>query len=168
MEQQSGAHGWDHVMLSPMPLPGQMRLWTMQAIAHGADYVSYFRWRTASYGTEMYWHGILDYDSRDNRRLKELGEIHQDTKRLNGLAGSRYQARVLLMTDWAERVGRGTRQVVWPHELSIQPGHLCRRAAYAYASGHQALERADDGGRSRRLYQHDSTLSELPPFSLAG
>jgi len=87
-------------MLSPMPLPGQMRLWTMQAIAHGADYVSYFRWRTASYGTEMYWHGILDYDSRDNRRLKELGEIHQDTKRLNGLAGSRYQARVLLMTDW--------------------------------------------------------------------
>ena len=100
MEQQSGAHGWDHVMLSPMPLPGQMRLWTMQAIAHGADYVSYFRWRTASYGTEMYWHGILDYDSRDNRRLKELGEIHQDTKRLNGLTGSRYQARVLLMTDW--------------------------------------------------------------------
>lgn len=100
MEQQSGAHGWDHAMLSPMPLPGQMRLWTMQAIAHGADYVSYFRWRTASYGTEIYWHGILDYDSRDNRRLKELGEIHRDAQRLSGLAGSRYQARVLLMTDW--------------------------------------------------------------------
>ena len=43
-----------------MPRPGQMRLWTMQAIAHGADYVSYFRWRTAVFGTEIYWHGMLD------------------------------------------------------------------------------------------------------------
>lgn len=51
MEEQSGAQGWDHRMLSPMPLPGQLRQWTMQSIAHGADYVSYFRWRTAVYGT---------------------------------------------------------------------------------------------------------------------
>ena len=28
--------------------PGQMRLWAMQSIAHGADYISFFRWRTCS------------------------------------------------------------------------------------------------------------------------
>ncbi|MFR1479575.1 MAG: beta-galactosidase [Hydrogeniiclostridium mannosilyticum] len=32
---------------------GQMRLWTWQSFAHGADAVSYFRWRTAPVGTEF-------------------------------------------------------------------------------------------------------------------
>lgn len=57
MEQQSGAGGWNCRMMMPMPKPGQMRLWSLQAIAHGADFVSYFRWRTATVGTEIYWHG---------------------------------------------------------------------------------------------------------------
>lgn len=61
MEQQSGANGWNTRMEAPTPRPGQMTLWTMQSIAHGADFVSYFRWRTSTIGTEIYWHGILDY-----------------------------------------------------------------------------------------------------------
>ena len=48
MEQQSGANGWNTRMEAPTPRPGQMTLWTMQSIAHGADYVSYFRWRTCA------------------------------------------------------------------------------------------------------------------------
>ncbi len=60
MEQQSGANGWDSRMNAPTPRPGQITLWSMQSIAHGADFISYFRWRTATFGTEMYWHGILD------------------------------------------------------------------------------------------------------------
>ena len=72
MEQQSGANGWNTGMAAPPPKPGQMTLWTLQSVAHGADYVSYFRWRTCTYGTEIYWHGILDYSGRDNRRLAEV------------------------------------------------------------------------------------------------
>lgn len=72
MEQQSGANGWNTRMEAPAPKPGQMMLWAMQSIAHGADYVSFFRWRTAVMGTEIYWHGILDYDNRDNRKLSEV------------------------------------------------------------------------------------------------
>ena len=60
MEQQSGACGWNTRMEAPNPRPGQITLWTMQSVAHGADYVSYFRWRTCTMGTEIYWHGILD------------------------------------------------------------------------------------------------------------
>ena len=41
------------------PEPGQVRLWTYQALAHGAEAIIYFRWRTALFGTEQYWHGIL-------------------------------------------------------------------------------------------------------------
>ena len=59
MEQQSGANGWNTGMVAPTPKPGQMTLWTMQSVAHGADYVSYFRWRTCTYGTEIYWHGKI-------------------------------------------------------------------------------------------------------------
>ena len=100
MEQQSGANGWNSRMEAPTPKPGQMTLWTMQSIAHGADYVSYFRWRTCTMGTEIYWHGILDYSGRDNRRLSELKEIHEKTGRMACVAGSRYQAKVGLVRDY--------------------------------------------------------------------
>lgn len=101
MEQQSGANGWTGRMEAPMPRPGQMRLWTMQSVAHGADFVSYFRWRTAPVGTEIYWHGILDYDNAPNRRLAELGQINQDFERLAPLAGSQFAARVAYVRDYA-------------------------------------------------------------------
>ena len=100
MEQQSGAGGWNCRMRMPMPRPGQMRLWTLQAIAHGADFVSYFRWRTARVGTEIYWHGLLDYDSRDNRRISELKQIHADVSKLSEVAGSRVIKRVGILRDY--------------------------------------------------------------------
>ena len=117
MEQQSGANGWNTRMEAPTPRPGQMTLWTMQSIAHGADFVSYFRWRTATVGTEMYWHGILDYSGRENRRLRELRSIRQLTDKIRETAGSVYKAKVALVRDydnmwdadldrWHERVER--------------------------------------------------------------
>lgn len=100
MEQQSGANGWNTRMEAPTPRPGQITLWTMQSIAHGADYVSYFRWRTCTFGTEMYWHGILDYSGRENRRLREIHGIADKLKKLQGLAGTRYAAKVGILKDY--------------------------------------------------------------------
>lgn len=100
MEQQSGANGWNTRLEAPTPRPGQMTLWTMQSIAHGADYISYFRWRTATFGTEMYWHGILDYSGRDNRRLHEVAQIAQKTAALREVAGSRYCAKFGIVKDY--------------------------------------------------------------------
>lgn len=100
MEQQSGANGWNTRMEAPTPRPGQMTLWTMQSIAHGADYVSYFRWRTCTMGTEIYWHGILDYSGRDNRRLRELKEIYKKTEAMKEIAGSKYIATFGVIRDY--------------------------------------------------------------------
>ena len=100
MEQQSGANGWNTRMAAPTPKPGQMTLWTMQSVAHGADYVSYFRWRTCTMGTEIYWHGILDYSGRDNRRLDEIGEIHKKFQSIQEIAGARYQADAAVVKDY--------------------------------------------------------------------
>lgn len=101
MEQQSGANGWNTMMEAPAPKPGQMTLWTMQSIAHGADYISFFRWRTSTKGTEIYWHGILDYDNCDNRKLKEVKEIHDLVQKLEPVTGADYIAKVGIVKDYS-------------------------------------------------------------------
>ena len=123
MEQQSGANGWNTRMEAPTPRPGQMTLWTMQSIAHGADYVSYFRWRTSTIGTEIYWHGILDYSGRENRRIAELRQIHAALAKMQELAGSRYEAKVGLVKDYDNvfdaRVDKWHERIDWASETAI-------------------------------------------------
>ncbi len=58
--------------LHPTPKPGQLRLWAWHSVAHGADGVLFFRWRTLPYGAEYFWHGLLDYGSQSHRRLQEV------------------------------------------------------------------------------------------------
>lgn len=100
MEQQSGANGWSSWMGAPTPRPGQITLWTMQSVAHGADFISYFRWRTCTVGTEIYWHGILDYSGRDNRRLEEVKRIGHKMEQINEVAGSFYEAEIGVIKDY--------------------------------------------------------------------
>lgn len=100
MEQQSGAGSWTSRMDNPMPRPGQMTLWALQSVAHGADFISFFRWRTCTFGTEIYWHGILGYDNRDNRRMDELRDFAAKMKKLAPVCGADYVADVALVRDY--------------------------------------------------------------------
>ncbi|MBQ9765949.1 MAG: beta-galactosidase [Lachnospiraceae bacterium] len=100
MEQQSGPSGWNFRMEQPAPKPGQVRLWTLQAIAHGADFVSYFRWRTCTFGNEIYWHGLHDYDNRPNRRTAELQDTHKAIQSLQDICGKEYLAEVAILKDY--------------------------------------------------------------------
>lgn len=81
MEQQSGPCGWGKMGANPEP--GKLRLWTYQSIANGADTVVYFRWRAALFGTEQYWHGILNHDGVPNRRYEEISKTGAEIDRLN-------------------------------------------------------------------------------------
>ena len=100
MEQQSGPGGWTSCMEMPAPRPGQLRLWALQSVAHGADLVSFFRWRTALFGTEIYWHGILDYDNRDNRRASEVAALAAEFQKLDPLCGSDFCSSFALVSDY--------------------------------------------------------------------
>lgn len=100
MEQQSGANGWYNRMEGPAPRPGQLTLWAMQSVAHGADYVSFFRWRTCRISTEIYWHGILDYDNRENRRLREVKSFHDKLMKLQPVCGAENVASFALVKDY--------------------------------------------------------------------
>ena len=119
MEQQSGANGWNTRMEAPAPKPGQMMLWAMQSIAHGADFVSFFRWRTATMGTEIYWHGILDYDNRDNRKLAEVHQIWERTKVISGMAGAQYKAAFALLRDYDN---------VWDAQVDVWHKRLAKQS----------------------------------------
>ncbi len=76
MEQQSGPTGWE--ILGRTPRPGQLALWAAQSIAHGADVIVFFRWRTCAYGTEEYWHGILPHSGIPGRRYNELQKFIEE------------------------------------------------------------------------------------------
>jgi beta-galactosidase len=100
MEAQSGPAGWDTVGVTPRP--GEMRLWAYQAMAHGGDGIVFFRWRSARFGAEQYWHGILDHSGRAGRRYQEAKRLGAELERIGGdIAGAevRPQAAMILSYD---------------------------------------------------------------------
>jgi len=107
MEEQAGPSGWQ--AMSPAPKPGQLRLWSYQAMAHGADGIVYFRWRTCRTGIEQWWHGILDHHGEPGRRYDEIAgmgaEVHSLDDRLQGAIPPKAVALLLAYDDrWAMRL----------------------------------------------------------------
>ena len=101
MEQQPGPVNW--AQWNPAPLPGMVRLWTWQAFAHGAEVVSYFRWRQAPFAQEQMHAGL----NRSDRSLDQGGvEATQVAAELQALAkqsaldGQHVHAAVALVFDY--------------------------------------------------------------------
>jgi beta-galactosidase len=102
MEQQSGASGW-HI-ISPSPKPGQIALWAYQAIAHGANGVVFFRWRTNPKAAEQNWQGILDPDDVPRRRYHEVAQMGAQIAALGErIAGSVPVFAAALVHDYETR-----------------------------------------------------------------
>jgi beta-galactosidase len=76
MEQQPGPVNW--ARFNPAPLPGMVRLWSLEAMAHGAELVSYFRWRQAPFAQEQMHSGLLRPDSSDDVGAGEARQTSQD------------------------------------------------------------------------------------------
>ena len=76
MEQQPGPVNW--ARFNPSPLPGMVRLWTLEAMAHGAELVSYFRWRQAPFAQEQMHAGLLRPDCSDDTGAHEAREAARD------------------------------------------------------------------------------------------
>jgi beta-galactosidase len=104
MEQQAGPTGWE--IIADTPKPGELRLWTYQALAHGADGMIYFRWRTARFGTEEYWHGVLDHHGIPGRRYQEIAKVGEELKRISDtVLGSESRNQVAIMQSYDTRFG---------------------------------------------------------------
>jgi beta-galactosidase len=73
MEQQAGPVNW--APHNPLPLPGMVRFWTLEALAHGADFVAYFRWRQCPFAQEQMHSGLKLPDNAPDRGLKEVRQV---------------------------------------------------------------------------------------------
>jgi beta-galactosidase len=104
MEQQPGPVNW--APYNPAPLPGMVRLWTWEAFAHGAEVVSYFRWRQAPMAQEQMHAGLLRPDSADAPAMAEVREVAAELAEAGEVAP--VQAPVAIMfdydADWAWNV----------------------------------------------------------------
>lgn len=100
MEQQVSTGGWNALIKLPTPKTGQLMLWAMNSVAHGADFISFFRWRTCAFGTEMYYRGILDPDNLDTKRLGEVKQFFERTIRISEIVGADYVAPFAIVKDY--------------------------------------------------------------------
>ncbi|WP_342435422.1 beta-galactosidase [Paenibacillus sp. FSL L8-0436] len=111
MEQLAGPTGTE--ILGSTPRPGQMRLWTFQSVAHGADTIVYFRWDTCLFGSEQYWHGILPHSRIPGRRYEEIRDsIAELAPHMEAFRGGLPEAEVGIVFSYDQE---------WA--LQIQPHH---------------------------------------------
>jgi len=114
MEQQPGPVNW--APWNPVPKPGMVRLWSWEALAHGAEVVSYFRWRQVPFAQEQMHAGLNRPDrtlsvggqeaSQVGRDLAKLGALTENTKADVALVYS-YEA------DWMTRLERQGKDFVY-------------------------------------------------------
>ena len=76
MEQQPGPVNW--ASYNPAPLKGMVRLWSWEAIAHGAETVCYFRWRQAPFAQEQMHAGLLRVDDEPAPAWEEIVELNDE------------------------------------------------------------------------------------------
>jgi beta-galactosidase len=101
MEQQPGPVNW--ARHNPAPLPGMVRLWTLEAMAHGSELVSYFRWRQVPFAQEQMHSGLLRPDRSDDVAVGEVRQAGAEVAALAGHGGDIVKQVALLFSyesDW--------------------------------------------------------------------
>ncbi|MEV6301179.1 beta-galactosidase [Actinoplanes sp. NPDC051861] len=105
--------------VNPLKRPGVMRLWSWQAIAHGADAVLFFQMRAGRGASEKYHGAVIGHSGRaDTRVFREVAALGAELSRVGpATLGGRTPARVALLFDWDSW---------WALEISDGPSRLVR------------------------------------------
>ncbi|GAA3283755.1 beta-galactosidase [Dactylosporangium vinaceum] len=101
MEQSPGAASWRPV--STPKRPGLHRLWSLQAVARGADGVLQFQWRASRQGLERAHGAMVPHAGPDSRVFREtcaLGAELAALSDVDGLLGAPVPADVAIVLDW--------------------------------------------------------------------
>jgi beta-galactosidase len=98
MEQQPGPVNW--AKWNPVPKRGMVRLWTWEALAHGAECVSYFRWRQATSAQEQMHAGLnLPGQHEWSQGGIEAGQTSKEMQTVGALPATQ-QADVAIVYDY--------------------------------------------------------------------
>ena len=96
MEQQPGPVNW--APWNPVPKPGMVRLWTWEALAHGAEVVSFFRWRQCPFAQEQMHAGLNRPDRQPSPGGLEAATVGRE---LDGLTlPATTSAEIALVIDY--------------------------------------------------------------------
>jgi beta-galactosidase len=102
METQPGSVNWAGVNNSLNRWEARSMAW--QAVAHGADGLLYWQWRSAPGGQEQYHGSLLDQSGQPRPFFTEVEVLGQEFARLSELvAGSTVRAQVALLNDYDSR-----------------------------------------------------------------
>jgi len=108
MEQQPGPVNW--APSNTRPAPGMVRFWTLEAFAHGASCVSYFRWRQAPFAQEQMHAGLLRSDNSKTETWQQIEQVNEELKHLDLLSHETEMASVAILTSadqfWFTKIER--------------------------------------------------------------
>ena len=117
MEQTSSRVNWRDVNVAKAP--GQMRLWSYQAVARGADGVMFFQWRQSRAGAEKFHSAMVPHGPVSSSPVwKEVKQLGQELRGLDAVSGSRVNADVAIVVDW---------ESWWALELPSKPSIRIRQ-----------------------------------------
>ncbi|ABC62834.1 beta-galactosidase [Erythrobacter litoralis] len=97
LEQQPGPVNW--ARYNPAPLDGMVHLWTVEAAAHGAEMLCYFRWRQAPFAQEQMHAGLLRPDGEPGPALAEAGQSAEALAALGDIGKPVRQAAIVFAYD---------------------------------------------------------------------
>ncbi|OPG05909.1 beta-galactosidase [Streptomyces sp. GKU 895] len=123
--------------VNPLRRPGELRLATFQAVAHGADAALYFQLRASRGACEKYHGAVIGHAGRDDTRVfREVADLGAELKLLGGATlGARTPARTALLFDWDSW---------WALEISDGPSRLVRYQEVVHAYYRAAREAGAD------------------------
>lgn len=100
MEQTPGVTNW--LSYNPLKRPGVMRLWSYQAMAHGADTVLFFQMRRSIGACEKYHSAVIDHAGTSNTRVfREISTLGAELEQIGPqLFGSRTCSKIAILMNW--------------------------------------------------------------------
>lgn len=124
-----GAQG--HDITGCLPRPGQAKLWSWQAMAHGCDGLLYFRYRGAAKGAEQFCYGLLDPDNVPRRRFFEAQSFFSEVRQFEAALSAPLRAEAAILYDYDSlasfRIQRQSLLLDTEREMKRLHGILCRR-----------------------------------------
>jgi beta-galactosidase len=117
MEQTPSVTNWQPY--NALKRPGVMRLWSYQAVAHGADSVMFFQMRRSIGACEKYHGAIIDHVGNENTRVfKEAAALGAELDRIGEKTlGTEECAKTAILFDWDNW---------WAAEYSAGPSRLLK------------------------------------------
>ena len=100
MEQTPSVTNWQSYNL--LKRPGDMRLISYQAVAHGADTVMFFQMRRSIGACEKFHGAVIDHVGTENTRVfREVSQLGEELKQLGDTTlDSRTPSKVAMLVDW--------------------------------------------------------------------